>query len=36
MQHESFRELGVSSDIVSVLASRSIYEPSPIQTLAKA
>jgi ATP-dependent RNA helicase RhlE len=34
MQHQSFRELGVSSDIVSVLASRSIHEPFPIQVLA--
>ncbi len=33
MQHQSFRELGVSSDIVSVLASRSIHEPFPIQAL---
>src|SRR5678815_5108535 len=34
MQHQSFRELGVSTDIVSVLASRSIHEPFPIQALA--
>jgi ATP-dependent RNA helicase RhlE len=33
MQHQSFGELGVSSDIVSVLASRSIHEPFPIQAL---
>jgi len=33
MQHQSFRELGVSSDIVSVLATRSIQEPFPIQAL---
>jgi superfamily II DNA/RNA helicase len=33
MQHKSFRELGVSSDIVSVLATRSIQEPFPIQAL---
>jgi len=33
MQHQSFRELGVSSDIVSVLAARSIREPFPIQAL---
>jgi ATP-dependent RNA helicase RhlE len=33
MQHRSFRELGVSSDIVSVLATRSIQEPFPIQAL---
>jgi ATP-dependent RNA helicase RhlE len=33
MQHQSFRELGVSTDIVSVLASRSIHEPFPIQAL---
>jgi len=33
MQHTSFRELGVSSDIVSVLASRSIHAPFPIQSL---
>jgi superfamily II DNA/RNA helicase len=33
MQQESFRELGVSSDIVSVLATRSIQEPFPIQAL---
>jgi ATP-dependent RNA helicase RhlE len=31
--HQSFRELGVSSEIVSVLASRSIHEPFPIQAL---
>jgi superfamily II DNA/RNA helicase len=33
MQHQSFRELGVSSDIVGVLANRSITEPFPIQAL---
>jgi superfamily II DNA/RNA helicase len=33
MQHQSFRELGVSSDIVSALATRSIHEPFPIQAL---
>jgi superfamily II DNA/RNA helicase len=33
MQHQSFRELGVSSDIVAVLANRSITEPFPIQAL---
>jgi ATP-dependent RNA helicase RhlE len=33
MQHQSFRELGVSSDVVSVLATRSIHEPFPIQAL---
>jgi len=33
MQHLSFRELGVSSDIVGVLANRSITEPFPIQAL---
>src|SRR5438105_10267435 len=33
MHHESFRELGVSSDIVGVLANRSITEPFPIQAL---
>jgi len=33
MQHQSFRELGVSSDIVDVLATRSIHEPFPIQAL---
>jgi ATP-dependent RNA helicase RhlE len=33
MQHQSFRELGVSSDVVSVLATRSIQEPFPIQAL---
>src|SRR5207247_8625380 len=33
MQHQSFRELGVSSDIVRTLATRSIHEPFPIQTL---
>src|SRR5881392_543874 len=31
MSHQSFRELGVSSDIVDVLATRSIHEPFPIQ-----
>src|SRR5436190_6825086 len=33
MQHQSFRELGVSSDIVALLATRSIHEPFPIQAL---
>src|SRR5437660_12291448 len=33
MHHQSFRELGVSSDIVGVLANRSITEPFPIQAL---
>src|SRR5438094_7013536 len=33
MQHQSFRELGVSSDIVRVLATRSITDPFPIQAL---
>jgi ATP-dependent RNA helicase RhlE len=33
MQHQSFRELGVSSDIVRTLATRSITEPFPIQAL---
>jgi ATP-dependent RNA helicase RhlE len=33
MQHRSFRELGVSSDIVAVLATRSITDPFPIQAL---
>jgi ATP-dependent RNA helicase RhlE len=33
MQQQSFRELGVSSGIVSVLATRSILEPFPIQAL---
>jgi ATP-dependent RNA helicase RhlE len=33
MQHQSFREFGVSSDIISVLASHSIHEPFPIQAL---
>jgi superfamily II DNA/RNA helicase len=31
MSQQSFRELGVSSDIVEVLATRSIKEPFPIQ-----
>ncbi len=31
MSLQSFRELGVSSDIVAVLATRSINEPFPIQ-----
>jgi superfamily II DNA/RNA helicase len=31
MSQLSFRELGVSSDIVDVLATRSIHEPFPIQ-----
>jgi ATP-dependent RNA helicase RhlE len=31
MSQQSFRELGVSSDIVDVLAGRSITEPFPIQ-----
>jgi ATP-dependent RNA helicase RhlE len=31
MSQQSFRELGVSSDIVDVLATRSINEPFPIQ-----
>src|SRR5438309_2212346 len=33
MQHQSFRELGVSSDLVRTLATRSITEPFPIQAL---
>ena len=33
MSQKSFRELGVSSDIVAVLAARSISEPFPIQVL---
>jgi ATP-dependent RNA helicase RhlE len=33
MSHHSFRELGVSPDIVAELASRSIDEPFPIQAL---
>jgi len=33
MSLQSFRELGVSSDIVAVLATRSIHEPFPIQAL---
>jgi superfamily II DNA/RNA helicase len=33
MQHRSFRELGVSSDVVARLATRSIREPFPIQAL---
>jgi superfamily II DNA/RNA helicase len=33
MSQKSFRELGVSSEIVSVLAARSIREPFPIQAL---
>src|SRR5213080_507254 len=33
MQHQSFRELGVSSDLVAALANRSITEPFPIQSL---
>src|SRR5213592_4876376 len=33
MRHQSFRELGVSSDIVAVLATRSITDPFPIQAL---
>src|SRR3989440_1894109 len=33
MHHLSFRELGVSTDIVGVLANRSITEPFPIQAL---
>src|SRR4051812_33067770 len=33
MQHQTFRELGVSSDIVRVLATRSITDPFPIQAL---
>src|SRR5437867_1047481 len=33
MQHQSFRELGVSPDIVRTLATRSIRDPFPIQTL---
>jgi ATP-dependent RNA helicase RhlE len=33
MQHKSFRELGVSSDVVAKLATRSIHEPFPIQAL---
>jgi superfamily II DNA/RNA helicase len=31
MSQQSFRELGVSLDIVDVLATRSIHEPFPIQ-----
>jgi ATP-dependent RNA helicase RhlE len=31
MSDQSFRELGVSSDIVDILATRSIEEPFPIQ-----
>src|SRR5438445_6901824 len=33
MQHRSFRELGVSTDVVARLATRSIHEPFPIQAL---
>src|SRR5438132_10020395 len=33
MPQKSFRELGVSSDIVAVLATRAINEPFPIQAL---
>ena len=33
MQHQSFRELGVSSDLVRTLATRSITQPFPIQAL---
>jgi ATP-dependent RNA helicase RhlE len=33
MSQKSFRELGVTSDIVAVLAARSINEPFPIQAL---
>src|SRR5262249_8187605 len=33
MSQKSFHELGVSSDIVAVLATRSISEPFPIQEL---
>jgi superfamily II DNA/RNA helicase len=33
MSQKSFRELGVSSEIVSVLAARSISDPFPIQAL---
>jgi len=33
MPQKSFRELGVSSDIVTVLATRAINEPFPIQAL---
>jgi superfamily II DNA/RNA helicase len=33
MSQKSFRQLGVSSDIVAVLATRSISEPFPIQSL---
>src|SRR5213083_278842 len=33
MRHQSFRELGVSSDIVAVLATHSITDPFPIQAL---
>ena len=33
MQHRSFRELGVSSDVVARLATRSIHKPFPIQAL---
>src|SRR5438874_1167018 len=33
MQHQSFRELGVSSDLVRTLATRSIRDPFPIQAL---
>ena len=31
MSQQSFRDLGVSSDIIDVLASRSVNEPFPIQ-----
>jgi superfamily II DNA/RNA helicase len=33
MSQRSFRELGVSSDVVALLATRSISEPFPIQAL---
>jgi ATP-dependent RNA helicase RhlE len=33
MSHHSFRELGVSTDVVTKLATRSITEPFPIQAL---
>jgi len=33
MSQKSFRELGVSSGVVAILAARSISEPFPIQTL---
>ena len=33
MSQKSFRELGVSSDVVALLAARSISEPFPIQAL---